>query len=148
MGGERWLPLVPTVLRSGVHCAELRALGTEPIVWSYGKGAEARSFQRTENSWEPEHCRRGIEAEAGKSEWEASLVYTASSRTVRVTERNPVTKNQKSNLNNPPSNKQNQNFQTFNFFFFFVLIKKWSFKKVLWSSSVQPRTCKHSYKKG
>lgn len=44
-GGSLWPGwMVPTVLKSRVHCAELRALGTEPIVWSYGKGAESMSL--------------------------------------------------------------------------------------------------------
>lgn len=58
--------MAPTVLRSRMHCGGLRALGTEPTVWSYGKGAESMCFQRIEKSWESEHC-RSTEAEAGQS---------------------------------------------------------------------------------
>ena len=35
------------------------------------------------------------EAEAGRSEFEASLVYSISSRTARATQRNPVWKNKR-----------------------------------------------------
>ena len=38
------------------------------------------------------------EAEAGISEFEASLVYRVSSRTARATQRNPVSENQTNNL--------------------------------------------------
>ena len=41
------------------------------------------------------------EVEAGKSEFETSLVYRARSRPVRATQRNPVSKNKdKTNLKN------------------------------------------------
>ena len=42
---------------------------------------------------------RGREAEAGGSfKFEASLIYTVSSRTARVTQKNPVLKKTKQNL--------------------------------------------------
>jgi hypothetical protein len=50
------------------------------------------------------------EAEAGGSEFEASLVYRVSSRTARTTQRNPVSKNQKTKTkpNQTKPNKQNR----------------------------------------
>ena len=49
------------------------------------------------------------EAEAGGSEFEASLVYRVSSRTARATQRNPVSKNRKKkNCNACAMNNINQ----------------------------------------
>jgi hypothetical protein len=48
------------------------------------------------------------EAEAGGSEFEASLVYKVTSRTVKPTQRNPVSKNKKIQKQNKQKNKTNK----------------------------------------
>ena len=48
------------------------------------------------------------ETEAGRSEFEANLVYRASSRTARNTQRNPVSKNKEPNLKQTNKKKTHQ----------------------------------------
>jgi hypothetical protein len=52
------------------------------------------------------------EAEAGISEFEASLVYRVSSRTDRTIQRNPVLKNKKQNKTNKQTNDQKRSKST------------------------------------